>query len=458
MLKTPIVPQIERNFKEKIIKSQEMMPHIQFSDTKKNSMMMNKNIPIAIYNSCMSPNQSNRDFSVKIANSNNGRIDMNKAFQFSPFQQNINNKMFQSQNMKNSYSDLRTSASFNSQNSSESFFSNNNNKSQFIPNNFVLFPNNIYQSHRRISSVDYPIDIQNTYFYRNNLSSKELTNIINNTNININPKINQSLQSINLNDNNTFINEKIIPNFNFKNIFHNNQINNEENYFNTQKSMEFCDQKALNNNEKANKNQNYSEPLSIDSLSKSNSSNINSISKNNNCINGNNGENHSRKKSKNYYNKFNTAKENNMNENTVILTLKIKVAKNDYRIFNLKKYDDLFISLEKFVDINKIRQELVKPLVTKIFKTLNKIFWLLNNKIGIYDQEYLNSLYKLWIKNNKEIPRTKNKNKTNSDKSTTSSSDTSSENISKEIKSNSFQNTDGNSSDEKERLHTSNSF
>lgn len=204
-----------------------------------------------------------------------------------------------------------------------------------------------------------------------------------------------------MNDNNTFINEKIIPNFNFKNIFHNNQINNEENYFNTQKSMEFCDQKALNNNEK----------LSIDSLSKSNSSNINSISKNNNCINGNNGDNHSRKKSKNYYNKFNTAKENNMNENTVILTLKIKVAKNDYRIFNLKKYDDLFISLEKFVDINKIRQELVKPLVTKIFKTLNKIFWLLNNKIGIYDQEYLNSLYKLWIKNNKEIPRTKNKTK-----------------------------------------------
>lgn len=93
---------------------------------------MNKNIPIAIYNSCMSPNQSNRDFSVKIANSNNGRIDMNKAFQFSPFQQNINNKMFQSQNMKNSYSDLRTSASFNSQNSSESFF-------QIIITNLSLF-------------------------------------------------------------------------------------------------------------------------------------------------------------------------------------------------------------------------------------------------------------------------------------------------------------------------------
>ena len=125
--------------------------------------------------------------------------------------------------------------------------------------------------------------------------------------------------------------------------------------------------------------------------------------------------------------------------------MKIKVAKNDYRTFNLKKYDDLFVSLEKFVNINNINQELVKPLVTKIFKTLNKIFWLLNNKIGIYDQEYLSSLYRLWIKNNKQIPNSKNKNQ--SDKSTNDSSDKSSDNSSDNIKSNSFQNTDGNNED-----------
>jgi hypothetical protein len=154
-----------------------------------------------------------------------------------------------------------------------------------------------------------------------------------------------------------------------------------------------------------------------------------------------------RKKSKAYYNKFNSSKENSMNENTVILTIKIKVAKNDYRIFNLKKYDDLFVSLEKFVDLNQLNQELVKPLVTKIFKTLNKIFWLLNNKIGIYDQEYLGSLYRLWIKNNQTIPRRKMKSP--SDKSTNDSSDSSSEKSSHNIKSNSFQNTDENS-DEKE--------
>ena len=67
----------------------------------------------------------------------------------------------------------------------------------------------------------------------------------------------------------------------------------------------------------------------------------------------------------------------------------------------------------------------------------------------------MNSLYRLWIKNNREIPR----NKAHSDKSTTNtSSDSSSENSYKDVKSNSFQNTDGNSSDEKERQHTSKSF
>ena len=123
---------------------------------------------------------------------------MNRIFQISPFQENINNKIFQSQNLKNSYSDLHTSASFNSQKSAESFFSHNNNKSQFIPTNFALMPNNnfnLYPTHRKVaSSVDYPIDLNNNYFYRNNLSSKGLTNLINNTIIN--QKTNQNLSQL----------------------------------------------------------------------------------------------------------------------------------------------------------------------------------------------------------------------------------------------------------------------
>jgi hypothetical protein len=198
--------------------------------------------------------------------------------------------------------------------------------------------------------------------------------------------------------------------------------------------------------------------------SSKNSSNNNTNSELKNDKKANNGANGGAGRKK-YFNKFNSPKENNTtNENTVILTLKIKVAPNDFRTFNLKKYDDLFISLEKFFDLNKIKQDLVKPIVTKIFAALNKIFWLLNNKIGIYDQEYLNSLHKLWIKNNEQIPKRSNskeedskssnsnndgrnkKTKENSDKSTISSSD-SSDGLKKhkKIMSNSFQNMDNTS-------------
>ena len=205
-------------------------------------------------------------------------------------------------------------------------------------------------------------------------------------------------------------------------------------YFNS----EFLEQNNKINDEKR----------TISSLYNSKKNSINCFEKSQSDIN-NNLEIKTRKKSKIYYNKFNNSKENCLNENTIILTVKIKVGKNDIRSFNLKKYDDLFVSLEKFVNINNINQELVKPLVTKIFKTLNKIFWLINNKIGIYDQEYLGSLYRLWIKNNKQIPKS---NKNQSDKSTNDSSNESNDDSPEKIKSNSFQNIDENN-DDKDSKH-----
>jgi hypothetical protein len=218
------------------------------------------------------------------------------------------------------------------------------------------------------------------------------------------------------------------------NLMNNIDISNND-IFDTQKSINFSELNLLNNKDF----------ISIESINQSNLNNINYSNKNSNE------ENQNKKKNKLFYNKFSSPKENFINENTVILTLKVKVAKNDYRYFNLKKYDDLFVSLEKFVDLNKIKQELVKPIVTKIFMALNKIFWLLNNKIGIYDRKYLTSLYKLWIKNKQNFPKNYYRHKANSDKSTASSSDSSDESSFENIKSNSFQNTDGNSIDEKEK-------
>ena len=450
MLKISSIPSIETPFEEKLINSQDIIYHRPNPSQKYNKKMISNNMPVSIYNSYLSPDQSTKDYSVKFGNKFKGQLNMNKALTVSPFQQSINNKVFSSNNLTNSYSDLCTSASFSSQKSSESFYSNNNtNISQFVQNNVFLVPTNlnIYQSPRKLaSSMNYGIDLNKNIFYNKNLSSKALSSIKNNNNNLINQKTNQNFVSLNFNNNNTLNKDNKITNFNINNNLNiNNKINNETSYFNCQKSIDFSDKKIIINDEK----------VDIESLNGNNLNNINGLQKANSSETNINVENRNGKKTKNHYNKFNTTKENNMNENTVILTLKIKVAKNDYRIFNLKKYDDLFVSLEKFVDINKIRQELVKPLVTKIFHTLNKIFWLFNNKIGIYDQEYLNSLYKLWIKNNQEMPKTRNKN--HSDKSTTSSSESSSNNSFKDIKSNSYQNTDNNSSDDRKE-RTANSF
>ena len=126
-----------------------------------------------------------------------------------------------------------------------------------------------------------------------------------------------------------------------------------------------------------------------------------------------------------YYNKFNSPHENSHNENTLILTLKIKTSQNDYRVFYLKKFDDLFISIQRFVEMNQIKQELVKPIVSKIFHALNKVFWVLNSKIGRYDQKYLSSVYKVWLKNKDKIIFNKKQIQINNKHSTTYKDNTS---------------------------------
>ena len=453
MLSSSSISQIESPFDGKLVSSQDCAYSRPNFLQKNNKKKINNNMQMSLYNSYLSPNPTNKGYSVKMENKFKGQVDMNKVFTVSPFQQNINNKLFSSNNLTNSYSDLCTSASFTTQKSSESFFSsNNNNISKFVQNSaFIIPPNlNVYQAPRKLaSSMNCRIDFKNNnnISFNKNLSSKAIPNIANSINNSINQKtipIYNSVNSFNFGEHtkyNPFIQENINTNFNLNNNLTIN--NNEIKYFNSQKSIDFSDHNFLKIDQKSN-------------ISETNTNNSNGLQKKRSFENNINGENQNRKKSKGHYNKFNTGKENNMNENTVILTMKIKVAKNDCRVFNLKKYDDLFVSLEKFVDLNKIKQELVKPLVNKIFLTLNKIFWLLNNKIGIYDRDYLNSLYKLWIKNNQEMPKTRNKN--NSDKSTTSSSNSSdNNNSSKDIKSNSYQNTDNNSYDEGKQ-RTANSF
>ena len=431
MLKSPNILDSKNQLGQRMMKSQEIISHKQIPKINCNNIYLNNKMHISLCNSYLSLNNSEtKDFSVNNKSISKDNININKLFPFNYRPAYINKNLTANQNIKNSYSDLCTNCSFSSLKSSESFIYNNN-TSQFNPNNsvnLILTPNNnnINESVKEGKNI---LNFNNNDNKIENHSAKELNNIINNIKINFKNGIN---------DFRFYPNEKgtktEVKNYRYDNNIFNNKKNSKNNYFNS----EFLEQNNKINDEK----------MTISSSHNSKKNSINCFEKNLSDIN-NNLEIKSRKKSKIYYNKFNNSKENFLNENTIILTVKIKVGKNDIRSFNLKKYDDLFVSLEKFVNINKINQELVKPLVTKIFKTLNKIFWLINNKIGIYDQEYLGSLYRLWIKNNKQIPKS---NKNQSDKSTNDSSNESNDNSPEKIKSNSFQNTDENN-DEKDSKH-----
>ena len=424
MLKSPNILDSKNQLGLRMMKSQEIISHKQIPKINCNNIYLNNKMHISLCNSYLSLNNSEtKDFSVNNKSISKDNININKLFPFNYRPAYINKNLTANQNIKNSYSDLCTNCSFSSLKSSESFIYNNNNSVNLIltPNN-----NNINESVKEGKNI---LNFNNNDNKIENHSAKELNNIINNIKINFKNGIN---------DFRFYPNEKgtkiEVKNYRYDNNIFNNKKNSKNNYFNS----EFLEQNNKINDEK----------MTISSSHNSKKNSINCFEKNLSDIN-NNLEIKSRKKSKIYYNKFNNSKENFLNENTIILTVKIKVGKNDIRSFNLKKYDDLFVSLEKFVNINKINQELVKPLVTKIFKTLNKIFWLINNKIGIYDQEYLGSLYRLWIKNNKQIPKS---NKNQSDKSTNDSSNESNDNSPEKIKSNSFQNTDENN-DEKDSKH-----
>ena len=409
--------------------------------------------PINLYSTCLSPFQTEKNLSVKGINSPDDKVSQNLMNKFSEHHKNISSKILLSPNTTNS--DLLTAASITSHQSNESILSSNannntNNNSIYVPTSFqaVNYPMEYQKGHRYNYSMINPQMNMNGYY---NMSSLFINGNYPNMNMTC-FKANQGFVKQSQN-----ITQQKFRKFCGKNKMVNKNSNINNNVLKDKEKINVSNFTS-NNSSKSNSSSNKtnSDSCKISSSNNSNSNNSNAISSSQNLsMKSKNSKNFGNPQKKKYYNKFNSAKENSTNENTVILTLKIKVAKDDYRVFNLKKYDDLFISLEKFFDLNKIEQSLVKPIVTKIFTALNKIFWLLNNKIGIYDQEYLNSLYKLWMKNNEKIPKRNDnadsKSKESSNNSTISSSDSTDENKKhKRLLSNSFQNVDNLSEDEKQ--------
>ena len=88
------------------------------------------------------------------------------------------------------------------------------------------------------------------------------------------------------------------------------------------------------------------------------------------------------------YNKFNSVNNelitpiiNPIIENTEILQVNVKIAKDKNVIFKLRRFDDLFLTVKLFCEINSIEEKFMKPIITKALCTLNSIYQVYNTQL-----------------------------------------------------------------------------
>lgn len=89
------------------------------------------------------------------------------------------------------------------------------------------------------------------------------------------------------------------------------------------------------------------------------------------------------------------------NDNTCILEIYLKLPKNQNLYFRLKRFDNLFETVQIFCQINELNSNLYFPIVINIMKALNSIFGIYNlklnqkeiNELEFFKEMYINSNY-----------------------------------------------------------------
>ena len=61
--------------------------------------------------------------------------------------------------------------------------------------------------------------------------------------------------------------------------------------------------------------------------------------------------------------------------------MNVKIAKDKNVIFKLRRFDDLFLTVKLFCEINSIEEKLMKPIITKALCTLNSIYQIYNTQL-----------------------------------------------------------------------------
>lgn len=89
-----------------------------------------------------------------------------------------------------------------------------------------------------------------------------------------------------------------------------------------------------------------------------------------------------------YYDKDKTEEKDR--ENTDILSINIKVSKDECLVFKIRRYDDMFKTVKMFCEINHLDSSLIRPLIISIIKALNAIYGVINMEICQNEITFLN--------------------------------------------------------------------
>jgi hypothetical protein len=88
------------------------------------------------------------------------------------------------------------------------------------------------------------------------------------------------------------------------------------------------------------------------------------------------------------FNKYNTINQelnhimiNPIAENTEILNVNVKISKEKSALFKLRRFDDLFLTVKLFCEINSIDEKFMKPIIIKTLCALNNIYQVFNTQI-----------------------------------------------------------------------------
>ena len=65
-------------------------------------------------------------------------------------------------------------------------------------------------------------------------------------------------------------------------------------------------------------------------------------------------------------------------ENTEILKVVVKISETESAIFKIKRYDDLFITVNLFCEINSVDEKFMRPILIKVLNALNMIYQIYN--------------------------------------------------------------------------------